>query len=678
MKQYKHSRLLALLLAAALLCAALAGCSGAEDAGGAADRGNVQGTAQEGTAQGTGAAGNANAEPGSWAIYWYLCGSDLESNYGAATTDIYEAMQVALPENVKVVIQSGGALEWQNEVISADRMERYVLESNNFEKIGELPDASMGDAQTLTEFLEFCTQNYPAEHQMLVFWNHGGGSISGVAFDERHEYDSLSLSEIYNALSTVFPDPQTRPFDIVGFDACLMATVDTANVLTPFARYLVASEETEPGGGWQYTEWLGALAADTGIKPSKLGMVICDSYLKACEEDGSDGSATLSLVDLEKVPALLTAYEEFGKEALRQASENPMSAFTSFGRAAQNAENYGGNTPEEGYTNMVDLGHLARNSAAQLGDAANSVLSALDDCVVYKVNGPYHQEATGLSCYYPYKSDDGSLETFYNVGASEAFKYFYSYAVTGTMDESGAQYVEQEAGGSQPEEVSTASLDALEDHALRMDKSGNAVLDLGPELVQYLTSVRFELCYFDPDADQLIMLGSDNDIDADWDNGVFQDNFQGVWGAIDGNPCYMELVFEGEDYNLYSVPILLNGTAYNLSVAYRYDTGEYEILGARKGLEESGMADKNLRKLVPGDEVTLLHYYMNLSDDSADPELIETFSLTVTENTVFESSDLGDGYFAMMFEMIDTFGNSYYSDIAMFSVEDGAIYNITE
>ena len=46
---------------------------------------------------------------GSWAVYWYLCGSDLETNYGCATNDLIEMLEVALPENVNVIIETGGA-----------------------------------------------------------------------------------------------------------------------------------------------------------------------------------------------------------------------------------------------------------------------------------------------------------------------------------------------------------------------------------------------------------------------------------------------------------------------------------------------------------------------------------------------------------------------------------------
>ena len=78
----------------------------------------------------------------------------------------------------------------------------------------------------------------------------------------------------------------------------------------------------------------------------------------------------------------------------------------------------------------------------------------------------------------------------------------------------------------------------------------------------------------------MMVLGTDNDIIADWDNGIFYDNFRGVWGAIDGHLVYMELSYEGKDYNLYSVPILLNEEEYNLQVAYDFTDEEWYIIGA--------------------------------------------------------------------------------------------------
>ena len=204
-----------------------------------------------------------NAEAGTWAIYWYLCGSDLESNGGFATSDLMEMMEVALPENVRVIIQTGGAKTWQNNVVDADILQRYVYDSEGLTLVDELPPASMGDAATLTDFLRYCKQNYPAEKTAVLFWNHGGGSVSGAAFDERYGYDSLTLDEMHTAFGRVWEaDENNPPLELVGFDTCLMATVDVAGTFAGTAHYLVASEETEPANGWYYSQWVQALADD--------------------------------------------------------------------------------------------------------------------------------------------------------------------------------------------------------------------------------------------------------------------------------------------------------------------------------------------------------------------------------------------------------------------------------
>lgn len=65
-----------------------------------------------------------------------------------------------------------------------------------------VPSASMGEASTLADFLDFCSTNYPADHTAVIFWDHGSGSASGVSFDEIYDYDSLTLDEIYNAFAS--------------------------------------------------------------------------------------------------------------------------------------------------------------------------------------------------------------------------------------------------------------------------------------------------------------------------------------------------------------------------------------------------------------------------------------------------------------------------------------------
>ena len=608
---------------------------------------------------------------GSWAVYWYLCGSDLETNYGCATADLSEMMEVQLPENVNVVIETGGASVWQNDEMDPSKLQRWLYNSEGLQLLEEQDTANMGDAQTLYEFLDFANTNYPADHVAVTFWNHGGGSVSGAAFDELHDLDSLDLSEMYQAFNEVWPANTADPaLELVGFDTCLMATVDVASVFQNFAKYLVASEEVEPGNGWLYSGWLGALAEDPSMDGAALGRAICDSYYEGCEAVGTEDQTTLSLTDLTRLTPLLEAYEAFGQEAFAAAAEDP-GFFAELGRAAAQSENYGGNTREQGYTNMVDMGHLARQTAWML-PSAQGVLDALADCVLYQVGGVYRSEATGLSCYYSYNGDVDDFNGYATLGESLAFKYLYAYGLTGELDESGMEYLSELNIEELPDRLTLADTD-WDGAALDVDEDGTSFLSLGPEAGDILSSIGFSLFYVDEENDQMLLLGTDNDMTADWDNGTFYDNFRGVWGAIDGHLVYMELSYEGDDYNLYSVPILLNGEEYNLQVAYDFTAEEWSILGARQGIDDSGMADKELRLLEEGDQITTIWQLASFSGDD-DFEMYTAEELTVTADTSFGEAPLPDGTYSMVFEMQDTVGNYAYSDAVLFDCRDGEIW----
>ena len=331
----------------------------------------------------------------------------------------------------------------------------------------------------------------------------------------------------------------------------------------------------------------------------------------------------------------------------------------------------------EGRPHVTDAANASRTMLLNIRTLEwdETLLQALEDCVLYQVNGPYRDGATGLSCYYPYSGDRENADIYAGLGTSQSVGYLYEYALSGSLSQAGADYMAQ-AGETveTPAQVESAKDYGLEDSPVYVDENGNAVLDIGPDAASLLQGVYFNLCWMDETSDTILILGYDNDLDADWDSGVFRDNFRGVWGCLDGALCYTELVYEGEDYNLYSVPILLNGEKYQLRVAYQYDTETFHILGARQGLEDSGMADRNPRELQPGDQVTLLHYAMTISGDETEPELYEGETITVTADTAFAEEDLGDGVFALCFEMTDQTGESFLSDLAWFTVEDGTIY----
>ncbi len=613
-----------------------------------------------------------------WAMYWYLCGSDLETDGAAASNDLTEMMNVQLPEGVKIVIQTGGANQWHNDFVSSETMQRYVYDHTGLNLIEDVDSASMGDPNTLVEFLSFAEENYPADRTMVNFWNHGGGSVTGAAFDELYDNDSLTLTELYDAFSTVYgTDLDTYPIDIVGFDTCLMATLATANTFSSFSNYLVASEELEPGNGWYYSGIMQALADNTTISPQELGTVICDTFVEGCEIEGTHEEITLSVTDLSKIAPVVEAYNNFGLEALDYAVNQDNSILTRMTSIANSVENYGGNTREQGYTNMMDMGQFILNLEEYFPETSSALISTLNDAVVYKIGSVYRPDGMGLACYFPYDGDANNFYEYSYVSPSDSFNYLYQYALTGTFDESGMEYLNSSLNYEEETvpELETLEDEDWEDYPITMDEDGHATLELGPEAYDILSSLTFELYYSPADEDTLISLGSDNDIFYDWDNGIFKDNFRGVWGHIDGAICYMELVNEGDSYNEYSVPVLLNGEDYNLTVVYDYDNEQFDILGARKALDDSGAADKNMYILQEGDVIETIHYITDLESDEDFSEYIGA-EIVYSSETTFTEEYLFDGYYFMTYCMQDTQGNTSYSEFATFEVLDGDIYTV--
>ncbi len=613
---------------------------------------------------------------GSWAIYWYLCGSDLESEYGFATDDINEMMNVKLPDNVKVVIQTGGASEWQNELISNKKIGRYEYSGEELTQIDELKQANMGEAQTLTDFLSFCNENYPADHKMVVFWDHGGGSASGAALDENYDSDSLSLPELREAFEqTCEVNSEDPPYDIIGFDTCLMATVDVANIFKDVSRYLVGSEETEPGIGWCYNEWMGALAKDTTISAKELGKTICDTYYKACKENDYADEVTLSVTDLSKIDPVLTAYNDLGNEAILNLL-NDGSFSGEFSRAAKKTENYGGNTKKSGYSDMADMGDLARHASEILPNSSKAVLDALAEAVVYQVKGKFKSHANGLSCFINYSHDEEMLENYYEASGTEAFKHYYGLNLSNDLSDEGYTYVSNlldESGGeiTQIPEIKPFDIKKLEDKKLKIEDGSTAVMNIGKEDASHLASVSYDLFVSYDKGDTFLCMGSagtPDDVISDWENGVFKDNFRGVWGAIDENPVYMEAVCTNEDYTLYQIPIKLNGEEIFLYVACDNTTHEFTILGAHDELEH-GLAPKDIKKLKPGDKIKPILFIMNEDD----VEEVEMDSFTVTEDTSFDEIELGDGLYGLCFEMTGTDGKSAISDFELFKVKNSVM-----
>ena len=632
----------------------------------------------------------SSAEPkmgdeGVWTVFVYLCGTDLESYNGMGTGDFEEMMNSVPSDNVRFVVQTGGTAEWFIDGIDSEKIQRFVVTSGNMELVDETSEAGMGKPETLGDFIQWGTENYASEHMGLILWNHGGGSITGVCFDEKDNADSLSLAELDSALYDGF-NASGRKFDFIGFDACLMGTVETANVLATYADYMYGSEETEPGSGWDYAEIGSYLAENPSADGAELGKVVCDSFLAACAAQNDDDLTTLSVIDLSKMDDFLVSFNTFAKE-MYEAGEDA-SGRAQLVRGIEAADNFGGNNKSEGYTNMVDMGGII-DAGEGYAASAQAARQALDSVVVYSVTGSTHEGASGLAMYYPL-SIEGSNELgiFGQVCISPYYLAFIDrqnqsgagtlpdggYDDSGLYDDEGEwTYGENEDDGywdymDDYEQTGESQYITFEQEPT-LDENGTYYFQLDENGYNNAASVSALIYEVTEDGESMIELGETIDVNGDWDTGVFEDYFDGSWLSLsDGQNLAIYIADSTEDYVVYTSPITLNGEETNLRFKQYYADGTVEVEGAWEGIDENGAAARDVVKLKDGDVIVPIYYAYSMEGD--DEFAFQGNEFTVSGNIEINYGLMESGDYLYAFCIDDIYGDYLVTDPVMFNVDE--------
>ncbi|MDO4867546.1 MAG: clostripain-related cysteine peptidase [Clostridia bacterium] len=339
------------------------------------------------------ALGEAAGEEKVLTLMVYMTGSDLETNFGAATADLAEMTASGFDAGrVNVLAMLGGSQRWD---LGFDASQNTVVElgPRGIRAVLRQPAANMGDPDTLSGFLNYAAESYPADSYALILWNHGGGPMEGVCFDELNDRDRLSLAELEQALSAS-PFDEVNPLAWIGFDACMMASVETAHICSTHARYMIASQETEPASGWNYSFLAGAEDAADG---ADMGRRIIDAYMA----DGDEKHMlTLSCVDLNRLGAVKSAMSGLFLNLIGQMDED---SFSRLSNDRRDAKGFGRAATTSDY-DLVDLHHLAGLYAEAAPEQAAALQSAVEKAVVYSSGN--QKDAHGLSVYSPYYNKD--------------------------------------------------------------------------------------------------------------------------------------------------------------------------------------------------------------------------------------------------------------------------------
>jgi hypothetical protein len=272
-------------------------------------------------------------------------------------------------------------------------------------------ELNMGDPATLSTFVDFCKTNYPANNYALILWNHGGGwrysnkeLIKAVCWDDSNGGDNLYTQEVKNALTG-------KGLSFIGFDACLMSMAEVAYELRSCADIMVASEEVEPGDGWDYVGLLNQYRI-SDLSMNALSEAIVDSYASFY----SSSSTTLAAIDLVNFNSLISALDTFNTALMS-------TDLATINTARNNAQDF----YESDYIDLYDFAdQLALTSAGDVKTAINNIV--LYNWSHSSLNGH------GISIYYPTGSIDPAYLTEIEFSADTNWDEFLDYVNTVAPD----------------------------------------------------------------------------------------------------------------------------------------------------------------------------------------------------------------------------------------------------
>jgi len=345
-------------------------------------------------------------------IMVYMCGTDLESRSRMGTADLTEMAKASLSDRINLLVYTGGCSRWQNNIVSSSVNQIYQIRDGGLACLNSnAGTGSMTNPNTLSGYISWAAKNFPADRYELILWDHGGGSLSGYGYDEKNRSSgSMSLASLSSALKTA-----GIKFDFIGFDACLMATVENARMLADYADYMIASEETEPGIGWYYTNWLTELSRNTSLPTLDIGKRITDDFVSTCASQCRGQSATLSVVDLAELSQTLSPeMSAFSQDMLEKIRSNN---YRTVATARNNAREFA----QSSVIDQIDFVDFAWKMDTSQGRALADVLL---DAVKYNQTSSNINRAYGLSVYFPYKkmsSVNTAVQTYNALEMDEDF-----------------------------------------------------------------------------------------------------------------------------------------------------------------------------------------------------------------------------------------------------------------
>lgn len=601
------------------------------------------------------------AQTKNWTLLVYMVGSDIVED---GITDLGEMKAAGNTDSINIVAMLGGSTlaGWETPTTS------IFVNGNEIAQDFVPSVPHMANSTNITEFINWGVSNYPAEKYMLLFYNHGM-DIRGFGWDNTVDKSS-SVGDIQTGIANSDFIKNDNKFEVLGFDACLMASFEVQSALRNFAKYYVASEETEPYHAWNWTPIITAMNTQADLNGAELGKIIVDEYMQQSKDEKTE-HVTLSVTDLSKINNLETALEQL------VLSLDDDLYVSNFMKARANSEEYHKviSTPELS-DDMVDIGDLVKHLKAlepTIEDKVDSVLARIDEAVIYERSDSTRPRATGISMYVPFNvlvdtaEGNAILDIRYNpIEFSDTIKNFiantyYPFAVEDNEPIDGSIDPDWGLTGSSSDDRGENGTYS----AIRLNNQNGDLHQIQVILLEEIIGV----------PDEFLILGStypDTSVTNADGSTTFAYEWDEEWLGLNGHPAYIadiqDFLTEDDDgmleyhFTRIHTPAILNPNTAdekNIMISFVFDEDfNYKLEGILREPygNEVIIPSKERIDLAPGDQVQLLYEVFDAVTNEAtfvanDNAIIDI--QTGNDDLILDHSKLEPGKYHIGFVLMD-------------------------
>jgi hypothetical protein len=364
------------------------------------------------TLAGCGGGGDSSSTTGKTTVLVYMEGTKLETEDVSASKNIGEMLAANYSPDTTIALATGAAYKDSSGWVSSWKTVKYhVVRNKELVEVSDLGNVDMGTPAQLTKFIEWGQKTYPADRYILVFWDHGGGTLGGFGgystakppgdFPTTSGLTVAQMREVVKANVA----KTGKKFELIGFDACLMGTLEIANSFTGSANYLVASQDIEAGAGWDWTAMVNFVVGNPNADGGKIGTAIAKSFYAKLERagEGENKAATMSVINLEKIKPLneaLAAFSDWQQKVVTDGGTDAWYELAHF--RSSTMDFYTSDLDLSGSGDTVDIVDLINNIQITHDDPAlDQLKKAVQNAVLYNQVGTERTSASGLSMLFP-------------------------------------------------------------------------------------------------------------------------------------------------------------------------------------------------------------------------------------------------------------------------------------